>query len=652
MPSVASSFAAHRRRCTQPRAAAPPPPPPGSRRLHCDPRQSHHRQAKGARDAQDRSGGESLDPEDPLPRTMEELYRRIANEPPLNPEDQYRKALEPVPDEMAIIEEAVRTTFRCTEDDAWWETHAEDWERMAENPGRSFALGVDDETRGEQGEVWGMEDYFGEETPAWKLSDEGVGPYSLGAYKAGIARLAAGAEGEGRRRREPAELFELTPFAQYWDSLPDLRTAGRVYVYNALDHMAALKFLMNCTCNGMHGSAESMQSGHFLWGYVDQVDWMRRSGRLSSSPGSIKERFRRAQWAAHLESLRAVETLYGEEFDKLPSDAEREFARGWCRAARLFAEAAAHTNLERCLFPLGAGYAPERMLTDGHAGGVTAQEAPESSPEGGFQDGPPDWVAETGSDDGDPDPAEAALATRRCVASVRWLGTLRAPVFGALRRLWRRSCTSYPARREAARVLRDACYGGRRAKAAAWGKSFLFLFVPDVNYRKLTLPLGVDEAEEVEYDPDFMLYDFSRPPPRPAGSLPLNPLQRPWYDGRRPNPSAAGTPGAGWDEDDDGLLESWEVALGGMFPRGREPVDNSFEALQRREREIIEDLRAAREKLDQEMRRRSEEGSSSGVGASAARSGATAKPKKGASQGAWSPKTVLDSFLRTIGALA
>lgn len=199
-----------------------------------------------------------LDPNDPLPRTMEELYRRIASEPPLNPAEQYRKALEPVPDEMAIIEEAVRTTFACTEDDAWWEKHEEEWERMAEDPDRSFALGSNEDA---QGEVWGMEDYFGEESPAWKFSDDREGRYSLGAYKAGITRPAAGAEGgeQRRRKREPAELFELTPFAQYWDSLPDLRTAGRVYVYNAVDRMAALKFLMDCTCNGMHGSEESMQ---------------------------------------------------------------------------------------------------------------------------------------------------------------------------------------------------------------------------------------------------------------------------------------------------------------------------------------------------------------------------------------------------------
>lgn len=304
---------------------------------------------------------------------------------------------------------------------------------------------------------------------------------------------------------------------------------------------------------------------------------------------SLQERVRRAQWAAHLESLDAVDALYGEEFDKLPSEAEREFARGWCRAARLFAEAAAHTNLDRCLLPLGAGYAPERMLTGNDDDGVTDG--------GGAVAGA---AAEQDSGAADLAAAAVALNTRRCVASARWLGTLRRPIFGALRRLWRRSCASYPARREAARVLRRACYGGRRAKAAAWARSFLFMFVPDLNYRKLSLPLGVDPAEEVEYDPDFRLSDVSKPPPHAAGSRPSNPLQWPWYDGRKPDPSA-GSVGAGWGEDDDGLLGGSAV-VGGMFPRGREPVDRSFEALQRREREMMQDLRAAKERLEKSER--------------------------------------------------
>lgn len=198
-----------------------------------------------------------LDPDDPLPRTMEELYRQVASEPPLDMEEQYRKALEPGPKDMEFVEEAVRATFKCTEDDAWWETNEAEWDGMAESPATSFAVGGDGDGGGEE---WGMEDYFGEETPAWRPSDD-LASYSLSAYKAGIMgeSAAAGAGGGLRSRAEASELFGLTPFGRYWESVPDLGTTGRVYAHNAVDRMGALKFLMNFTCNGMHGSVESLQ---------------------------------------------------------------------------------------------------------------------------------------------------------------------------------------------------------------------------------------------------------------------------------------------------------------------------------------------------------------------------------------------------------
>ena len=194
---------------------------------------------------------------------MEELYRQVASQPPLNPEEQYKKALEPGPEDMAFVEDAVRTTFKCTEDDAWWEANEAEWDEMAESPATSFAVGRDVDE-------WGMEDYFGEETPAWKPSDD-VASYSLGAYKAGITGTGAAGAGEGggglRIRTDASELFALTPFGQYWESVPDLGTTRRVYAYNAVDRMAALKFMMNFTCNGMHGSAESLQVTS--WGRKD-----------------------------------------------------------------------------------------------------------------------------------------------------------------------------------------------------------------------------------------------------------------------------------------------------------------------------------------------------------------------------------------------
>lgn len=270
MPSVASLFAVcHSNRNNEPStavAAATPAPARGRGRLQDDPRQKQRQRGKYKGGGSGRSR-QTVDPDDPLPHTMEELYRRIALNPPLDPKEQYKKALEPKPEEMDIVEEAIRTTFKCTEDDAWWATNEEEWDSMAESPGKSFALGLDDEARA-TGKVWGMEDYFGEETPDWGISDETAPPFSLSAYKAGgaaglavttTAVVEEGAEDAVRMKREAAALFGRTPFSQYWESVPDLRTTGRVYAYNAVDRMAALKFMMNCTYSGMHGSAENLQ---------------------------------------------------------------------------------------------------------------------------------------------------------------------------------------------------------------------------------------------------------------------------------------------------------------------------------------------------------------------------------------------------------
>lgn len=243
MPGVASWFAPGRNKASTTAVAG---------RLEADPRLLRRRQRRQRKDVAEFQ----LDPDDPLPRTMEELYRQVASEPPLNTEEQYKRALEPGPEDMDFVEEAVRTTFKCTEDNAWWDANEAEWDRMAENPARSFAVG------GDQQHEWGMEDFFGEDTPAWKPSDE-VAPYSLSAYKAGITGFSAAGAGAGdgrfRSSTEASELFARTPFGQYWESVPDLGTTARVYAYNAADRMGALKFMMNFTCNGMHGPAESLQ---------------------------------------------------------------------------------------------------------------------------------------------------------------------------------------------------------------------------------------------------------------------------------------------------------------------------------------------------------------------------------------------------------
>lgn len=319
---------------------------------------------------------------------------------------------------------------------------------------------------------------------------------------------------------------------------------------------------------------------------------------------ALREDLRRVQWAAHLESLDAVEALYLGSLDALPQ-AEREFARGWCRAARLFALSAAHTNLDKLIFPLGAGYPPERILGAGEKE-CDSSDALESVPYG-----PQHLVAEAKAD------LVAQRNTRRCVQSVRWLGVLPGPAFTALRLLWRRACVSYPARRGAARILRQACYGAAGAKAGALGRSIMYMFVPNINYRKLTPPFGIDPAEEVEYDSDLIKRDPTKILPRPPGSYPLNPLQRPWYEGPRPQQRLGVVPE---EDDDDGL----GGAYGGMFPPGTEVPNMGIEATERQEKEQEKKLRRANERIrdmidrgrggDSDRSRRGEHGKGGGNG--------------------------------------
>lgn len=263
----------------------------------------------------------------------------------------------------------------------------------------------------------------------------------------------------------------------------------------------------------------------------------------------LQEGIRRAQWAAHLESLEAVEALYTDAFLALPPG-EREFASGWCRVARLFAAAAAHNSLDKVIFPLGGGCSPEQV--------IGAREGAEGG-DPGLEDG--------ALADAEPDRTLAQRKTRRCARSLRWLGKLPGPAFAVLAFLWRRSCVSYPARRSAVRRLHRLCYGGVGGKAAAVTRSIAFMLVPDINYRKMTLPLGIDPVEHVEYDPDYEPPDPDRPAPRPPGAPILNPLQRPWYDGPRPG----GRDDGPIENDDDGF---GEVPMG-LYPLGTEPADLS-----------------------------------------------------------------------------
>ena len=213
------------------------------------------------------------DPNDPLPRTMEELYRRMRSEPPADQRSSSGDDAVISPEDEVTIAEVFNELIAPMGNDSWWEENEEEWNRMASDPAASFTSV--DPPRESGGFSWGLQERFGKGAPDWQPSDEEAAPFSLSAYKAGTAleggqskKGAAGTRttstrtgtggGGGGAWTDP---LERTPFAEYWDALPDVGVTKRLYAFNAIDRMAALKFLMNCTCNGMHGSPEDHQVG-------------------------------------------------------------------------------------------------------------------------------------------------------------------------------------------------------------------------------------------------------------------------------------------------------------------------------------------------------------------------------------------------------
>ena len=213
---------------------------------------------------------EEGDPNDPLPRTMEELYRRMQSAPPTDQRPSEDDAIAITPDDEDTIAEVFDKLIAPMGDDSWWEENQEEWDRIASDPAASFTS-VDQSGKSSTGFSWGLQGRFGESAPDWQPSDEEAAPFSLSAYKAGTMlgsgrakERAAGTSSTSSRTGAGgsgawAGGLEGTPFAEYWDSLPDIGVTKRVYAFNAVDRMAALKFLMNCTCNGIHGSPEEHQ---------------------------------------------------------------------------------------------------------------------------------------------------------------------------------------------------------------------------------------------------------------------------------------------------------------------------------------------------------------------------------------------------------
>lgn len=80
--------------------------------------------------------------------------------------------------------------------------------------------------------------------------------------------------------------FSQTCFAEYWDSLPDIHENSHVDPYSFRGRMTLGKCIIEKT--GKHDKA----SNHWFWGYLTQLDWQWRSGRLSSqsNDNEVKER--------------------------------------------------------------------------------------------------------------------------------------------------------------------------------------------------------------------------------------------------------------------------------------------------------------------------------------------------------------------------
>jgi hypothetical protein len=68
------------------------------------------------------------------------------------------------------------------------------------------------------------------------------------------------------------------PFYEYWDTLPDLITQGYVNPFKYKERVAIYKLLIeNMNPNKALGANDELNS---FWGFVSQLDWQWRSGRL------------------------------------------------------------------------------------------------------------------------------------------------------------------------------------------------------------------------------------------------------------------------------------------------------------------------------------------------------------------------------------
>jgi hypothetical protein len=77
------------------------------------------------------------------------------------------------------------------------------------------------------------------------------------------------------------------PFGEYWDTLPDIKTEGYLNPFKFKERMAAYKLLIECL--NPHKALGTNHELNMFWGFVSQLDWQWRSGRLGDPKEAGKE---------------------------------------------------------------------------------------------------------------------------------------------------------------------------------------------------------------------------------------------------------------------------------------------------------------------------------------------------------------------------
>lgn len=211
--------------------------------------------------------------------------------------------------------------------------------------------------------------------------------------------------------------FSQTCFAEYWDILPELDDT-KIDPYNFEHRMALGKRLIAATT--AHGQVED----HWHWGYLAQLDWQWRSGRLSNSLCSIEiakdswfgymnlnftvavyqgaaqaglvrkislnhddpgfqacvkiwysfwikykilasqspSNLYRALWSTHTDIIK-TSLPYAKKFEKNMPPLELQFGLGWCHMVEILAAMGWTLLSLHSLLEHGAGYLPSKVLT-------------------------------------------------------------------------------------------------------------------------------------------------------------------------------------------------------------------------------------------------------------------------------------------------